>query len=188
MKKQFIVMLVAVFSTVFSMQAQTELSGVKLNSKLSIEGQNLILNGAGVREKMWIDLYVGSLYLPKKSNNTAEILSPKTPKAVKLNIVSGMISSSKMIAALNEGMEKSTNGNTAQFKDEMAKLISFFKEEISKGDDFTLVFVPGTGIVAFKNGVKKGVVEGDDFQKAFFGIWLSNNPVDKDLKKDMLGK
>lgn len=188
MKKQFILMLIAVFTTVFSVEAQTELSGVKLDSKLSIEGQNLVLNGAGVREKMWIDLYVGSLYLPSKSSSTTDILSAKTAKAVTLDIVSGMISSSKMIGALNDGMEKSTNGNTAPLKDKIAKLISFFKDEINKGDNFTLVYVPGKGTIAYKNGVKKGIVEGEDFQKAFFGIWLSNNPVDKDLKKDMLGK
>lgn len=155
MKKQLILMLVAVFTTVFSMQAQTELSGVKLDSKLSIESQNLVLNGAGVREKMWIDLYVCSLYLPKKTTNTTDILSANTAKAVQLDIVSGMISSSKMIKALNDGMEKSTNGNTAPLKAKITKLVSFFKDEISKGDKFTLVYVPEQELLPTKMVLKK---------------------------------
>lgn len=188
MKKNLMFTIIALFTVVFSMQAQKEVSGVKLSNTLNIEGQNLVLNGAGIREKMWIDLYVGSLYLPKKSSSVTDILSGNTAKAVKLDIVSSMISSEKMIKALNEGLEKSTNGNTAPLKAKITKLVSFFKDEIKKGDVFTLVYVPGTGTVAYKNGTKKGVVEGEDFQKAFYGIWLSSNPVDEALKEDMLGK
>ena len=41
---------------------------------------------------------------------------------------------------------------------------------------------------ANKNGVKKGTIEGLDFKKALFGIWLGNKPADDDLKDGMLGK
>ncbi len=188
MKKNVFFTIVALFTIVFSMQAQKEVSGVKVSNTLSIEGQNLTLNGAGIREKMWIDLYVGSLYLPKKSSNANDILSASTTKAIQLDIVSSMITSDKMIKALNEGMEKSTNNNTAPLKAKITKLISFFKEEIKKGDTFILTYIPGKGTYAYKNGVKKGIIEGEDFQKALFGIWLSKNAVDDDLKEDMLNE
>ena len=59
MKKQFITFLVLV-ATVFSANAQVTVAGVKVDGKMSLEGESLVLNGAGIREKMWIDLYVGS--------------------------------------------------------------------------------------------------------------------------------
>ena len=67
----------------------------------------------GVREKLWIDLYAGGLYLTKKSSDADAIMSANEPMAIKLHIVSKLISSDKMIEAVDEGFENSTNDNTA---------------------------------------------------------------------------
>jgi chalcone isomerase-like protein len=188
MKKQFLALLFVAVAGLFSASAQTEVGGVKVANKVTLEGQNLVLNGAGVREKMWIDLYVGALYLPKKSSNAAEIMSSEDAAAIKLTIISGMITSEKMIAAVNEGFENSTNNNTAPIKAKIAQFKACFKDEIKKGDIFDIVNVPGKGVVVSKNGKDKGTIEGADFKKALFGIWLSNKPADKNLKAGMLGK
>jgi len=189
MKKQFLTLLFVAFAGLFSMTAQTtEVSGVKVAQKVTMEGQNLVLNGAGVREKLFMDMYVGALYLPKKSSNSTEIMTGDDPAAIKLTIVSGLISSDKMIHAVNEGFENSTNKNTAPIKAKIAQFKACFKDEIKKGDVFDMVFVPGKGVVVSKNGKEKGVIEGADFKKAMFGIWLSNKPADKNLKAAMLGK
>ncbi|AWM14519.1 chalcone isomerase family protein [Flavobacterium sp. NRK F10] len=187
MKKQIALMLLVISSSLMSF-AQTTISGVKVDGKLSIDGQDLILNGAGLREKLWIDLYVGALYLPKKSNSANDIMASADGAAIKLTIVSGMITSEKMINAVNEGFENATKGNTASIKTKIEKFKSFFSEEIKKGDQFLIVNVPGTGIVVYKNGVKKGSIDGHDFKKALFGIWLCDKPADKNLKAGMLGK
>ena len=188
MKKQIVMTVLLLVTSVFSVNAQKEISGVKVKSSLVVEGNDLTLNGAGLREKMWIDLYVGALYLPKKSTNAAEIMSSNDAQAIQLTIVSGMITSEKMISAVNEGFENATGGKTAPLKAKIDKFKSFFKEEIKKGDEFIIANVPSQGVVVFKNGVKKGSIDGADFKKALFGIWLSNKPADKDLKSGMLGK
>jgi len=187
MKKTIITLLV-VIATAFSVNAQKTVSGVKVDEKLSLEGQSLVLNGAGTREKMWIDLYVGSLYLPKKSANANDIMNSKDAAAIKLNIISGMITSDKMISAINEGFENSTGKKTAPLKAKIDKFKGFFKDEIKKGDVFIIMNTPDEGVVVFKNGVKKGTIDGHDFKKALFGIWLCDKPADKDLKDGMLGK
>lgn len=186
MKKQIITFLM-VIATTLSVNAQ-EVAGVKLDSKMNVEGQTLVLNGAGTRVKLFMDMYVGSLYLPKKSSNAKEIMDSKEAGAIKLNIVSGLITSDKMISAVNEGFESATNKNTAPLKAKIDKFKSFFKEEIKKGDAFTFVNVPDEGVVIYKNGVKKGTIEGHDFKKALFGIWLCDKPADKGLKSKMIGK
>lgn len=186
MKKQFITFLVLV-ATVFSVNAQVTVSGVKVDGKMSLEGESLVLNGAGIREKMWIDLYVGSLYVTKKSTNAQDIIDSKDAAAIQLNIVSGMISSEKMITAVNEGFENSTNKNTAPLKAKIDKFKGFFKDEIVKGDIFIIMY-NGSEVTVYKNGVKKGSVDGHDFKKALFGIWLGKKPADDDLKDGMLGK
>ena len=187
MKKQVITLLLLV-ATVFTVNAQKTVAGVKVDAKMSLEGQNLILNGAGTRVKMFMDMYVGALYVEKKSANAAEIMNSKEGAAIKLNIVSGLITSDKMVSAINEGFENATGKKTAPLKAKIDKFKGFFKEEIKKGDVFIIINVPNEGVVVYKNGVKKGSIDGHDFKKAWFGIWLCDKPADKDLKDEMLGK
>lgn len=186
MKKLILTVLVAL-SAIFS-DAQTTVSGVKVDAKLAVDGQNLVLNGAGVREKFFMDMYVGSLYLTKKSTDAKTIMAANEGMAIKLNIVSGMITSDKMISAINEGFENSTNKKTAPLKAKIDKFKGFFKEKINKGDVFIIAYDPTEGVAVYKNGSKKGSIDGLDFKKALFGIWLCDKPADDDLKEAMLGK
>ena len=39
----------------------------------------------------------------------------------------------------------------------------------------------------YKNGKKRGVIEGLAFKQALFGIWLGGVPADDSLKEEMLG-
>ncbi len=64
MKKQFLTLLFVAFAGLLSMTAQTtEISGVKVAQKVTMEDQNLVLNGAGVREKLFMDMYVGASFM-----------------------------------------------------------------------------------------------------------------------------
>lgn len=166
--------------------AQKKVGGVTLPATQKFQEHTLQLNGAGVREKLWIDLYAAGLYLDQKNKNAQEILNSDKPMAIKLHIVSKLISSDKMVEAVTEGFEKSTNGNTAPIQNEINTILGFFKEDITKNDIFDLVYIPGKGVVAYKNGKEKGVVKGKEFKKALFGIWLSNRPADDGLKDDLL--
>lgn len=166
--------------------AQKKVGDATLPTSESFNGQTLVLNGAGIREKMWIDLYAAGLYLDQKSKDAKVILNADKPMALKLHIVSKLITSKKMAEAVTEGFENSTEGNTAPIQKEIDQILGFFKEDIKKNDVFDLVYVPGKGVVAYKNGQQKGVIPGKEFKKALFGIWLSNRPADDNLKKNLL--
>lgn len=147
----------------------------------------LKLNGAGLREMLWIDLYAGGLYLQKKNKDANKILEADETMAIKLNIVSGFVTQNKMIKAVNDGFTKATFGNTKALDERIRKFIGFFSEPIVKNDIFDLVYIKGVGVKAFKNDKELGVVEGRDFKYALFKIWLGDEPVTEDLKKGMLG-
>ena len=187
MKNLFLLLSVVFFTA--SSVAQTKVGGITLPNMETYEGQRLVLNGSGVRERLWIDLYAAGLYLDQKNDNAAEILSSNKPMGMKLHVVSKLITSDKMVVSVREGFESSTGGNTAPIKDEIDKILGFFKEDIKKNDVFDLVYLPSEGgVVAYKNGERKGLVKGMEFKKALFGIWLSNRPADDGLKNDLLGK
>ena len=46
-----------------------EVGGVKLDDKVSVGGQELVLNGAGIRTRAIFKVYVGSLYVPAKAHH-----------------------------------------------------------------------------------------------------------------------
>ncbi|HSM62351.1 MAG TPA: chalcone isomerase family protein, partial [Gillisia sp.] len=91
-----------------SSSAQTMVAGVSLPNTVTFEGEKLTLNGAGVREKFWMDMYAGALYLDKKNADANGIINGNQPMAIKLHIVSKLITSEKMIDAVNEGFENAT--------------------------------------------------------------------------------
>lgn len=168
--------------------AQTEVAGAELPNYETFDEISLQLNGAGVRNKLWINLYVSALYLEGKSDNANQIMGADEPMAVKLHIVSKLITSNRMMDAVTDGFEKSLDGNTEHVQARIDEVLSFFQEDITKDDVFDLVYRPGVGTTAYKNGVARGTIEGLDFKSALFGIWLSDNPASKGLKNEMLGK
>ncbi len=185
--KKILFLLFAVVS-IATTSAQTKAAGVIIPNNVSFEGEKLVLNGVGVREKFWMDMYAGALYLGSKSLDAKAIINANDPMAIKLHMVSSLITSDKMIDAVNEGFENATNGKTSGISSEISKFKAFFSEEINKEDVFDIVYIPSKGVLVYKNGKEKGSIKGMEFKKALFGIWLSDKPADKKLKQGMLGK
>lgn len=185
MKKITLICLMLIsFSSVTS---QIRIGKAILPYEESIGGVDLKLNGAGMRELLWIDLYAGGLYLDNKSKDPKAILDANESMSIKLNIVSGFVTQSKMIKAVNDGFVKATFGNTKPLQERINKFVNFFNEPIVKNDIFDLVYIKDEGVKAFKNGKVLGLIEGRDFKYALFKIWLGEDPASKAVKKGMLG-
>ena len=163
-----------------------EVAGVSIPQTLTLETETLELNGAGIRKKFFMDLYVGSLYVESKTNNVDAIINSKTPVAIQLDIISGMITSKRMVDTVNEGFETATSGNMDTLQSRLDDFIKVFNEEIMKGDRFLMKVTPGKGLDAYKNNKHLATVEGDDFAKTLLSIWLGEKPADNGLKKSML--
>ena len=185
--KNLMFLLFTVFSVAIS-TGQTKVGDATLPNTETFEKTTLKLNGAGIREKLWIDLYAAGLYLNEKSEDPQAIIKSEKPMAIKLHIVSKLISSEKLINAVKDGFQKSTKGNTAPIQPQIDTMLGYFKDEITKNDVFDLVYIPSKGVVAYKNGEERGTVKGKEFKEALFGIWLSSDPADEGLKNDLLGK
>lgn len=165
-----------------------EIAGIDMPQSISVDQQELILNGAGVRTKFFMKLYVGGLYLKQKDSDPDKIIKADEPMAIRLHIISSLITSKKMEDATREGFTNSTNGDTETIKERIEKFISVFKEKINENDIFDLRYIPDKGTEVLKNNESRAVIEGYDFKQALFGIWLCDKPAQKSLKKKMLGK
>ncbi|MCG6945786.1 MAG: chalcone isomerase family protein [Deltaproteobacteria bacterium] len=186
LRKQF----AAIVLTILVMVAQgnaEEIGGINMPESLKTGQSTLMLNGAGVREKFFLDLYVGGLYLKEKSADPGAIIEADEPMAIRLHIISSLITSKKMEKATREGFKNATGGNIEPIKVQVEEFISVFKEEIKEGDIYDLIYVPGKGVEVSKNNHHRSTIKGLPFKKAMFGIWLSDKPAQKSLKKAMLG-
>lgn len=168
--------------------AQTQIGGIKLNNTMTYGAIKMPLNGAGIREKYWLNMYVGSLYVKTKTTDPSAIINANEAMAIQINIISSMITPSRMEESITEGFEKSTKGKTEAIKTRIEELKSVFREGIKVGDVFVLLYDPTQGTRVYKNGKVMRVIQGLDFKKALFGIWLSDDPVQDDLKEAMLGR
>ena len=154
---------------------------------IEYQGSKLIINGQGTRVIFFMNVYEGSLYLETKSSNAQKIVTDNSSMAIRIDVKSEMVTADAMKKALSEGLEKSTNNNTSSISNELKQLSSAFNTAVSSGDFYEFIFIPETGIHVLKNNEQVQLIPGLEFKKAFFGIFLSENPIQKNLKKSMLG-
>lgn len=184
--KKLLVLLMLVVSVV---SFGAKVAGVEIQEGIDVGGKELVLNGAGIRKKAFLNLYVGSLYTVEKTTDETAVVTGEEEMSVRLEITSRMISNSAMKEAVEEGFDASTtDAEYAAISDRVEAFVEVFEEEISRGDQFAFDYIPGEGIRAYKNGNHLITVEGEDFKKALYGIWLGDNPADENLKKEMMNK
>jgi len=184
--KRITLILIALVSFSMTTTAQTVVGDATLPNTMTLEGSSLALNGAGMREKLWIDLYAGGLYTQSKMKNAKAVVNADETMVMKLHIVSKLITTEKMVDAVNDGFDAAMNGDTSSLASEIEKFKGFFNYEIKNGNVIDIAYVKGKGSVAYSDGKELGSIPGLAFKKALFAIWLGNDPADKGLKKDML--
>jgi hypothetical protein len=187
MKKKFPLLVYTVLFLISSVYGQVVTEGVSFDESFKVGNKNLVLNGTGVREKHRIDLYVAGLYIPKVTNDAATIVKANETAAMKIVIVSKMITKSKMDESIREGFQKSTQGNSTAFQDRIDKFVKALSEDIGKGAIYMLVYdAEKETLNVYKDNQLKTEIKGLDFKIAVFGIWLGEDPVDDDLKNKLL--
>ncbi|MCR9205719.1 MAG: chalcone isomerase family protein [Halobacteriovoraceae bacterium] len=164
-----------------------EKAGIKVPDTIELKGKKLFLNGMGIRRATWLNIkvYVGSLYVQKKSQDPMVILDQPYPKHINMTFVRD-VDKDSIIGKWNEGF------NAAVKEPLKTKLMPYLREfnsrmmEARKKQKILIDFLEDGVEVEF-NG-KKGEKIGDKaFSKALLSIWFVNAR-DEDLRDEMLGK
>lgn len=164
-----------------------EVGGVKLQDKLTVDGKELVLNGAGIRTRLMFKVYVASLYLPAKASNLAGVMAAE-PRRVQLNLLRDL-SADDLANALADGIrDTSTPEQSAAVKAQVDQLLTIMKSigQAKTGDIVTIDYSGGKTRIGFAGQIK-GTLEGEAINAALMRIWLADKPVQPDLRKAMLG-
>ena len=183
------VFLVAMLVIFTSLEASAmEIAGVDVPQSLTVGNKALVLNGAGIRKKVIIKIYVGSLYLEAKQKEVGKVLADPGAKSIVMNFLYKEVGRNRTIEGWNKGFD---NNHSTKELIPLKKRINQFNSlftTVYEGDEIRLDYLPGKGTQVIINGTLRGTVPGEDFHQAVMKIWLGAKPADKKLKKAMLGK
>lgn len=155
--------------------------------QLADSGQTLQLNGAGVRKKFFISIYVGALYLPQAERDARRLLAGPPPNRVLMHFVYSKVGKRKMDETWREGFARGqASGELPALTARLDRFVSMFGD-MREGDRVWLDYDPAVGTRVSVNGQVRGVIEGGDFNAALLGVWLGPDPVSESLKKAMVG-
>jgi len=179
--------LIAALLAVPGLQA-AEVAGIRLDDKLRIGNSDLLLNGAGLRSKLFIKVYVGALYVNEKSSVPAGILDSTAPRRMVLRLLRDL-GADALHEALEEGLVNNHSpAELAAIKPQSEQLAAIMKGigKVREGDTVAIDFV-ADGISVSLNGEGRGKVAGPAIARALLKVWLGDKPVDGSLKKALLG-
>ena len=178
--------LVAAAALAGSPAAAGSLAGVTLPDRADAGGQSLVLNGLGLRKKLFIKVYVGGLYLPSKESSASKVLAADAPRRMVMHFLYD-VTKEQMCEAWNEGLDANTPNAPADVKKGFMTLCNWM-EPINKGNKIVLTYVPGEGTHVEVNGKAKGTLEGKATADAILNTWIGPDPgPGEDFKKAVLG-
>ena len=165
-----------------------EVAGVDLPEtiQLSPDSAPLLLNGAGIRKKFFVKVYVAGLYLPSQQTSTEAIVSLPGSKRVRMHFLYKEVERKKLVSGWQEGFENNLDStNLEQLAPRLTKFNQLFRS-MHRDDVIDLDYLPEEGTRVLFNGELQGTIEGADFYTALLKVWLGGSPADSKLKKALL--
>ena len=101
-------------------------NAVHVDDKATVGGQELVLNGAGVRTRAIFKVYVGSLYVPAKAADVGQVLA-KGPRRIQMNILRNL-TPDQLVDALVDGLKENNSADELNaVKSQTTELVTIMK-------------------------------------------------------------
>ncbi|WP_241073218.1 chalcone isomerase family protein [Achromobacter insuavis] len=171
-----------------ALAADVEVAGVRVPEQLSEGGHALVLNGAGLRTKFVVKVYVAALYASARSQDAKALIDSNEPRRMRLQLLRD-VDSKSLDTALQEGLRDNTDKQEHAALQQHANRLSALMAEIGsarEGDVIDLDF-DARGVTITDNGKQRGRIDDPAFARALLRVWLGDNPAQSSLKKALLG-
>jgi hypothetical protein len=165
-----------------------EIQGVAVPPTAQVAGQNLPLNGAGLRTfsllLVPIKIYVAAFYAPAPLRSEAAVLASPGPMQFNFTFLRA-VGASDVARAWTSQFSSSVSYTYPGYEKDRDSFIGMFGA-LQQGGVQMVQFV-GTDTLVYDQGTPKGTIAGRDFQKSFLSLWFGSDPVSPDLKSALLG-
>lgn len=162
-----------------------DVAGVKLPATVEIGGQQLQLNGYGIRKKLFFKIYVGSLYTAQKAASTAAVIDGAGGKLIRMNFLYSKVEKQKIVDAFAEGFAN----NSPEIADspDAKTFLGWFDADFIEGDQVNLAISRDGAISVSHNDRALGSLTSPALARAILLIYLGEKPADASMKAGMLG-
>jgi len=160
---------------------------IELPDTMKLEGKELVLNGIGIRRATIfnVKVYVGGLYVLKKSQDAKVIVAEQNPKHITMKFVRDVDADD-----LQDGWLEGFKAAVA--KTDRAPLMSAFTKfnatmkDLKEGESILINFLD-QGVQVSVKGQKYPFIGDKAFAKALLSVWFINAR-DELLRDELLGK
>jgi hypothetical protein len=163
-----------------------EVSGIQVPDTTTVGGKTLVLNGAGVRTRFIVKVYVGALYLEQRASEPAAILAAGVAWKVTMTF-KREVEKAKILEAFKDGFEKNSRADLEKLLPGLARVDAVMKD-LKTADVLEIAYLPGAGSTITAPGGATVTIEGKTFGDALLRNWLGDEPADSGLKSGLLGK
>lgn len=159
--------------------------GVSFPQTFSSEDTPLELrNAALLRYRVVFKAYVAGLYLPADVAPD-RVLDADVPRRLEIEYL-WAIKADDFRKVTDRGIERGVEPAAYQALLPQIERLNDLYRDVEPGDRYAITYLPGTGTELSLNDEPLGVVEGEEFAAALFGIWLGEEPLDRKLKNRLL--
>ena len=164
-----------------------EVAGVKVDDKTRVGNAELTLTGAGLRKRVFFQVYVIGLYA---ADRKADLVSQAGPKRVAIHMLRD-VDAGQFTEALADGIRANHAEAEAKALEPRVQELGAIMAEIKEAKKGMTIALDWTGtatqlVIDGKPAAR--TIAGEDFYRALLRIWLGDNPVQGDLKKSLLGQ
>jgi hypothetical protein len=159
-------------------------------TRIATADVDLVLNGAGIRNYLFFDIYRVALYLPQRQSDVRQVLDDELPRRVQITLLRD-ISAERDVDFLLAGLEDNNSAEElAAIQAPVEQFLNIIRRmgKVPKGHVVQLDYQPTVGTRVWLNRRLLGVVPGAAFNRSLLKIWLGENPIEKNLKRALLGE
>ncbi|GAB2886947.1 hypothetical protein GCM10027046_14100 [Uliginosibacterium flavum] len=174
-----------------SQAAATEVAGVNFADRITLGDSELMLNGAGMRNRLMFKVYAIGLYLPQKSDTVSSALASKGPRRIQI-VTLREISGEQLADALIEFLHKNLSKDELRKLDTRIETLRSTMLKFSASPEKTRIqldYLPDTGTRLIVNNSQHGKdIPGEDFFNALMRVWLGEHVAQESLREALLGR
>ena len=169
-----------------------ELEGVRLDERVSVDGQALQLNGMALRTRLFFKVYVAGLYLPRKASIARTAIEAEGAKRLVL-VMMRDATADQFCQSIAAGLRlNNSEAQLARIGPQAEALYAKIRRigRARAGMRIVLDYAPSAAATTlFVDGLPQGEpLRGPEFFQALLRIWLGERPAQADLKRLLLGQ
>jgi hypothetical protein len=186
MKKNGLILFI--YSTVIlsaSSSWAVELSGQIFREQIEFKGETFRLNGLGLKSQFFIKIFAAGFYIGE--DVSSDQISEDVPKELEV-VYFYPIPGKKLAVETRKRIAQNISPDQFNEIKKRVNQMDHYFVDLKPGDRYALIYLPGQGTYFTYNGQELGVIEGYDFAKAIFSVWIGEKPVSLILKQQLLNE